>query len=170
MKAKSTGFTLTEALITLAVVGVLIRVALPSLTDFLEDMQLSSNTNDLFSSLFLARSEAVKRNATVSLCKIDPNSPASCDNSDTWQSGWIAFVDLDSDGIRDTGETILETYTGMNSNTAVSSTGFSNFISYQPSGATNTVGSINVCVNNTIAQDIIINATGRPRIADSTCI
>jgi len=163
------GFTIVEVLITLVIVGVMLVVAIPPMVDFLEDMQMSSDTNDLLSSLLMARSEAVTRNSTVSLCKIDPNSPTACDNSESWQSGWIAFEDLDADGVRDGGEEILETYLGMGESTSVTSTGFANYLSYRPSGATNTNGNLTICVNSTIAQDIVINATGRPRIAESSC-
>lgn len=145
------------------------NVGVPLLLTFMEGVQLDGDANDMFSSLFLARSEAVTRNTTVSLCKINPNSPDNCDNSEGWQSGWITFVDSDSDGVRDAGETVLNSYTGMNTNSIVSSTNFANFISYLPSGSSNTNGTINICVNSNIAQNIFINATGRPRISDSSC-
>ncbi|MEX0618382.1 MAG: GspH/FimT family pseudopilin [Pseudohongiellaceae bacterium] len=161
--------TLIEALIVIAVMAVLIYVALPGLGAFVDNQRVSSDTNDLFTSLLLARGEAVTRNSAVSLCKIDPDSPTDCANTRPWQSGWIAFVDQDSDGDRDAGDTILETYTGMGSNTVVTAAGFANFVSYRPSGSTNTGGSYTVCVNSSVARNIIINATGRPRIAETVC-
>lgn len=169
VKTRMTGFTIAEVLITLAVLGVTISLGLPSFSIFLESNQLRSNTDDMYSSLFMARSEAVTRNTTVSLCKINLSSADSCNNSENWQSGWIAFVDLNADGVRDNGETILDTYTGMSANSSVSSTNFANFISFQPSGYTNSSGTINICVNSNSAQDIFINATGRSRIAEASC-
>lgn len=169
MKTKLAGFTIAEALITLAVLGVTINLGLPSLTSFVEDSQLSGNTTDFFTSLSLARGEAVTRNSTISICKSDANSNSSCDNSRAWQSGWITFEDIDSDGVRDAGEVILDTYTGMNVSTVVSSMNFPNFISFRPSGSAHTSGTINICVNRNVAQDIFINATGRSRVTGSTC-
>lgn len=169
MKEITSGFTLVEMLIALTVFGIMLSVGAPLLVTFMEDAQLKSDTNDMFASLFFARSEAVTRNTTVSLCKTNQNSPEDCDNSESWQSGWIAFVDADSDGVRDAGETVLNAYTGMKDNSAVSSTNFSNVISFLPSGYTSTNGTINICVNNNTAQDIFINATGRPRVSVSAC-
>lgn len=169
MKETAAGFTLVELLISLSVIGIMMSVGVPLLLTFMEEVQLKSDTNDMFFSLILARSEAVTRNATVSLCKINPNSPESCDNSKSWESGWIAFVDLDSDGVRDGGEIIFNSYTGMNTNSAVSSTNFSNSISYLPSGSSNTNGTITICVNNNVAKNIFVNATGRPRVSGSSC-
>lgn len=169
MKRKHTGLTMTEALIVLAVVGTLAAVAVPSMTVFLDNGQLSADTNDLFSSLLIARSEAVTRNNRVVLCKIDPSDLTACAAGSTWQAGWLAFVDEDNDVVLDVGEDIVNTYTGMSSNTAVTSAAFANTISYFPSGTSNTNGSFIICVNNSIAAEIFINATGRPRVADSAC-
>lgn len=169
MKEITSEFTLVEILVSLSVLGVLVSVGVPPLLSFMEDAQLNGDTNDMYYSLFLARSEAVTRNSTVSLCKINPNSPDNCANSESWQSGWIAFVDPDADGVRDAGETILNVYAGMKINSAVSSADFANFISYLPSGSTNTNGTINICINSNVAQDIFINATGHPRVSDSVC-
>jgi type IV fimbrial biogenesis protein FimT len=169
MLRRNAGFTMVELMVTVAVVGIMMYIAVPSLTAFLQDSQLSSDTNDLVASLLLARSESVTRNNTVSICKIDPADLDSCDNSESWQSGWIVFEDLDNDGARDGDEDIIDTYTGMNTNTVVAATNFTNFLTYRPSGATNTQGQFNLCVSSSVAQNIIVNATGRPRIAAGVC-
>lgn len=160
---------MTEALVVLAVVGTLAAVAIPSMTAFLDNGQLSADTNDLFSSLLLTRSEAVTRSGRVTLCKIDPADLTACAAGSTWQAGWLAFVDEDADGVVDGGETIVNTYTGMGANTVVTSAAFPNAISYFPSGSSNSNGSFIICVNNSVAREIFINATGRPRVADSAC-
>ena len=169
MKRELSGMTMTEALIVLAVVGALAALALPSMTVFLENGQLSADTNDLFASLLLARSEAVTRNSRVTLCKIDPADLTDCDSTSDWQAGWLAYVDDDSDGVLDAGEDIVDTYTGMGATSVVTSAAFTNAISYFPSGTANSNGSFIVCVNSSIASEIFINATGRPRVADSAC-
>ena len=71
------GLTVIEALIVLAIVGVLLALGLPALSDLVEDQQLISDSNDLFASLFTARSEAVTRNEVVSMCKIATATPAA---------------------------------------------------------------------------------------------
>ena len=66
------GFTAVEALTVLAVIAMLAAIALPSLANVLASQRLRAAGTDLMSSLLLARSEAIKRNAQVEV------APANC--------------------------------------------------------------------------------------------
>ncbi len=65
------GFTLIDLMIALVVAGVLLTVAVPSMRNFVQDARITTDTNELVLSLGLARSEAIKRYTTVSLCAGD---------------------------------------------------------------------------------------------------
>lgn len=169
MKQYQTGLSMVETIIALGIVGIMTSISLPSLNEYINANQADADANNLLNSLLLARSEAVKRNTMITLCKIDPDSPTVCDNSKGWQSGWIGFVDADSDGVRDMGETIFDTFTGMGRTSTVVSDDYADSISYLPSGSISSNGAFNVCVSGTTANAVIINATGRPRITESVC-
>ena len=64
---RSKGVTLIELLFTLAIVGILASVAIPSFSDQLKQDRLISNANQLQSVFKFARSEAAKRNETILL-------------------------------------------------------------------------------------------------------
>src|SRR5207249_10519209 len=67
------GFTLTELMVTLAVAGVLAMIAVPNMTTFIRNNRLSSASNDLLRSFYLARTEAIKHQANVVVCAVaDP--------------------------------------------------------------------------------------------------
>ncbi|MDZ7644017.1 MAG: GspH/FimT family pseudopilin [Woeseiaceae bacterium] len=92
------GFTLYELLITVLIVGVLLTIGVPNLSEFTANSRISSTANDLHSSFLLARSEAARAKANVTICT-SANSMAAaaqCDGS-PFDSGWIIFVDVDGD-------------------------------------------------------------------------
>jgi len=169
MKLSQSGLTIVEVLITLVIIGAVMSVGLPSMTSFVESAQVESDSNALFNSLQRARSESATRNSRVSLCKIDQAAPTTCDNSQAWHSGWIVFEDSDTNGVRGAGEAIFSTSLGMRPNTIVTTADYGTTISFLPSGGVSNNGSLNICVNGNVSRSIIINATGRPRIAEAVC-
>lgn len=73
-----TGFTLIEAMMVVAVLAVLSAAALPELRSFMASQMVKTPASDLYASLVLARSEAIKRNAAIDIV------PAATD----WAKGW----------------------------------------------------------------------------------
>jgi type IV fimbrial biogenesis protein FimT len=71
----------------MAVAAILIGLAVPSLTTFIQNGREDSEADSLISSLEYARSEAVKRDATVEVCA--STDGATCSGSTTWATGWI---------------------------------------------------------------------------------
>lgn len=72
------GFTLPELLIVTSVLAVLLAAGAPHLGDFVRNQRVKTASFDLFSSLVLARSEAITRNTRVTVA---PESGA-------WANGW----------------------------------------------------------------------------------
>jgi len=84
----SRGFTLPELMIVLTIMAILIAAAVPSFAEFIRNQRVKTASFDLFSSLVMARSEAIARNTTVTL------TPTSTTN---WANGWtISYVDASS--------------------------------------------------------------------------
>lgn len=72
------GFTLTELMITLALATTLMAIALPSFREFMVEQRIKTASFDIMSTLSLARSEALKRNADVIVTQATGG----------WQNGW----------------------------------------------------------------------------------
>jgi type IV fimbrial biogenesis protein FimT len=79
------GFTLIELLITLAVAGVLMAVAVPSVQTFLRNNELSAASTNLLTAINTARSEAMKNGRSAMVVPVD--------NGADWAAGWVVFVD-----------------------------------------------------------------------------
>lgn len=65
------GFTLVELLVTVVVLGILASVGASGFQSLIQSQQAKNARFELFSSLSLARSEAIKRNKLVTLTPID---------------------------------------------------------------------------------------------------
>jgi type IV fimbrial biogenesis protein FimT len=86
------GFTLMELLVALAIAAILFAIGVPTIRNVATGSQLSSSANDLLASIQLARSEAIKRNLSVSVCP-SSNGDADCDLGDDWEVGWMVVVE-----------------------------------------------------------------------------
>ena len=86
---KVRGFTLIELMVAVAILAVLSALAAPSFNEAFLSNKLASYANNFVASAQLARSEAIKRNATVVMCRSADG--ASCAASGTWQQGWIVM-------------------------------------------------------------------------------
>lgn len=77
--ARAAGFTLIELLVTLAVGVTLTALAMPSFSTMVANQRGKSGAADLLTALTRTRSEAIKRNAEVTLAPV---------RTSQWQEGW----------------------------------------------------------------------------------
>ncbi|MDP3134728.1 MAG: GspH/FimT family pseudopilin, partial [Burkholderiaceae bacterium] len=68
-KSANSGFTLIEALVVIALTGILVAMAVPSMRSTIERSSISSQVNSYIGALRFARSEAIKLGATVKMCR-----------------------------------------------------------------------------------------------------
>lgn len=88
------GFTLVEAMVTVAVVVILAAVATPALQAFVARTGMNTVRDDFAIALQRARLDAISRNTCVSVCQLDAPGSAVCatTNLGQWHRGWVVFV------------------------------------------------------------------------------
>lgn len=102
------GFTLVEMMVTVAVLGILSVVAMPALTAFSARNRLQSLSSDFVSSLVLARTEAARAGLPVLVL---PATGGVTGNE--FAKGWNVYLDNNSNGAYDSGDTLLRTYAAL---------------------------------------------------------
>jgi type IV fimbrial biogenesis protein FimT len=133
MKTRSQGTTLMELMTALAVLGILVGIAVPSFRFLTADARASAFTNDLITALHFARSTALQRSSSVSVCA--SSNQTSCTGSGTWGNGWIAYEDLNANNLFDSpGEPILRVWTPASSGVAVTVSGGAPRVTYNAMG------------------------------------
>jgi len=80
------GFTLIELMATVAVMGILAVVAVPAMAGLVHANRLAAANGNLTAALQLARSEAIRRGASVTVCA--STNGTTCANQTAW-TRWI---------------------------------------------------------------------------------
>ncbi|MFN9476627.1 MAG: GspH/FimT family pseudopilin [Acidovorax sp.] len=96
----SAGFTAIELMVVVAIVGVLTALAAPSFTPLIERWRVRDAAESITASVYLARSEAIKRGGNVVIRKNDSTAP-TCNNGTgptQWGCGWNVFADVNANG------------------------------------------------------------------------
>jgi len=127
------GFTLLELLVVISILVILITLAIPVFDNVIQNNRTTSLSNELISTLYLARSEAIKRGVSVSVCAARDAQLNSCGTN--WNNGWIVFTNPNEDGQFDNNdsEIALRVTQSLGTGYSVSSSP-SNIATYTSSG------------------------------------
>jgi len=112
-KRRAFGFSMTELVVVMSLVAILAAIAVPSFKYVTTSNRISSELNGLLGNLQYARSEAVKQGLPVTVCS--STDGATCNGGAVWQSGWIVFLDSNSNQTVDAGETVLQVQNAFSS-------------------------------------------------------
>jgi type IV fimbrial biogenesis protein FimT len=176
-KAMQQGFTLMEILVTISIASLLMTLGVPAMRNALENHRAFTLSREFVAMVAYTRSEAITRKQPVSFCAAADVNLTNCASTggfvagQSWNNGWLVFIDGDSDGIVDTGEEILKVQPPLSHNDIFNS--IQRVVTYDDAGfPTAGTGSFTVepagC-SGTNGKLVTISPAGRPTIADHTC-
>ncbi|MEK1941183.1 MAG: GspH/FimT family pseudopilin [Pseudomonas sp.] len=144
----SKGFTFIELLTVLAIIAIIASVSAPSFSNVIANNRLASTSNNILSTLQMARSEAVTQRTAVKVCATNAGGTA-CGNSTNWSAGVLIMR----------GTTVLRVVPTDNPSVTVQSS--ANEVVYQGNG---TSAATTISVNDSrggTARTIKVNVVGQ---------
>lgn len=120
---RSFGFTLIELVTTLSIVSILLGIALPNLTGYIQKSRVSTATQSLLESLELTRTQAVFSNNRATIRK-----------QTNWEDGWEVFIDKNNDGLSNNNERSIQKHEKLNGVRIVANRPVKNYVSFVSSG------------------------------------
>ena len=173
MKSKQQGLTLVELMITLAVAIIMLAVGMPLFTGVASNNRAAAQTNALVTALNLARSEAVGRGTTVSVCPSSTNPPGAtpaCGGSGDWANGWFVFDDADGDGVFDNGaDDRLRIWEAIGNPTVTTAAAALRFNYLGSAGATQTFQLEQYGAGGGTMRCVTLSLTGQIRTTNGSC-
>jgi type IV fimbrial biogenesis protein FimT len=187
---RSSGFTLTELVIALAIAALLLTLAAPNMRSFILNNRITTETNTLMAHINLARSEATKRGCVVVLCRKDPTKVATCGGgvANDWTSGWLVYAPTLPVGgwtvanqakcsteanFDPADHTLLKDEPTITNGVTVTSNNAGNlWLAYQANGQLTTAGTLRFSMcddrNEAFGKNIEILGSGRPVLTKTT--
>ena len=151
------GFTLIETMVVLVIVAVLLVVAMPGYSVLTLRTKLKSYANELVASIYLSRSEAIKRNAPMTLCT--STDGATCAGGGDWDEGWI---------VMDPNDLVIRQRQPVVGDIKLFGLSSINSLTFEPSGAASTPATFKICqqASSPLIEErrVTVSATGRPQV------
>ena len=166
------GLTLIELVIVLMVMAITLSLSSPLMQDLLQNNRLRSEAIHFLRAINLARSEAILRNAPVSICPSVMAVTGKAQCSGSYVDGWIVFANADKDKVVDADiDQVIQVFKGLPAgfqltNRSGTRAAFK-LINYLPNGSSRSNRTLLFCPPNNVRVgplSIVINIVGRARL------
>lgn len=187
-RRNNSGFTLIELMMVIAIASLLLAMGVPSFQSLIRNSRLTNATNAVIGDIHLARSEALKRNAPINICRAAAPTSKACGGgaAGRYDAGWLVYEVEPVAGSRPSrdqpfaeaaGDTLLRVSEKQPVGVTVYSDTDNGYLSFAPDGTFNEVkstggrreGTIVVCYEGTSTDSvpgrmIVVAPTGRPSV------
>lgn len=178
MSNQERGFTLIELIVTIAIMGIVLAISVPSYQNWMVNTKLTTRANDLVGALNLARHEAVRLGQRVSVCR--SASGTGCAGSGGWDQGYIVFSDSGTIGSVDGSDAVIRYQSALAIGyTLTGNTNVASYVSFTSMGvprlASNALqaGTFSLCAPSSsgLSKAIVMSSMGRIQVSDTgaTC-
>ncbi|MCL2310429.1 MAG: GspH/FimT family pseudopilin [Proteobacteria bacterium] len=168
----SRGFSLIELVVVLALIAGTMAMAVPTMGDLLTKSRQRNLAKAIDHAITIARTEAIRRNARVNLC-ISADQQ-TCTQKGGWEQGWIIYPDTSRSLEVKEDIAHYESAGTFFNLTAIGNQPVRSYLSFVSSGrplllgGAFQAGTITVCAPGQKAIEVVMAATGRTRIENTS--
>lgn len=164
------GFSLAELMVVVALLGIIAGIAVPGFQGVQQRLQIRAEASRLLVALNLARSEAVRQGAPVSLCPsaYAANGQLAC--AGDYSGGWIVFSNRANNRVVDQDD-LLQAYQPMHRNLLLTNragtTLANELITFMPDGTAGRNRTLMICSRlrpELASWSLVMNVVGRSRL------
>jgi type IV fimbrial biogenesis protein FimT len=153
MRARAAGYTLFEMIITMMIAGILVAIGVPAFQSFTANQSIRTAGYSVTSSLLLARSEAVKRNAQITITPV----------AGGWSQGWTIAAPSET----------IQTMPALTHGTAIGSAAPAS-ITFTATGRVSGAGTVQLPLSVTAGGQVVnrcisLDPAGMPRTIVGAC-
>jgi len=174
LRSAARGFSLIELMAGILILFILLALAAPSFQPIIERFRVRQAVEGLQSTLYYARSEAIKRGGNVVVQQL-PTGTNGCTSALTgqdWGCGWFVCADTNGNGSCSAAEPLLQRFDAP-TNVDISKTSAGNSISFNRWGLPSTWLGFNFVakgksfLSDPSARIVCMSSAGRVRIGSS---
>ena len=165
------GFSLLEALVVLALVGVLAGLASPGFASLRRNAVLTSTADQLLGALYFAQSAAARRGIPVSVCLSADQQRCSA-TPGVGASGWLLFFDNDRESPVQISPAD-ERLSTVRLPPGLAIQGTRAAVTFWPAARAGTTATFAICDSRdlSVSRAVVLSQTGRPRVtSDSSAV
>lgn len=134
MRKDASGFTLIEAVISMAVVALVAAIAIPSLQSARAAAQAAKARTEMLQTIMAAVRHSSLAGTEVVLCHPLDDSASTCTKTTNWSGGWALFADLNGNRVREANEPVIHRQPALSGGVRLWTTGGRTRLVFQPNG------------------------------------
>lgn len=161
------GFTIIELLVVIVVFAIGATIAIPSYQSLIRNNRMTVQVNELVADIHYARSEAIKRGQSVSVCRTNAASNKCVTNKDWGKFGWIVIAETEVIKVHETSLANSASWFEVGTTNANKGVLTFNRYGYAPGGAR----TFRLCSSADAEADlkgVVVTPSGRVRMAVDT--
>ena len=162
----TSGFTMVELLVTIAILGIITAIGIPGLSEFIVKTRVDSQVSEIHRLILTARNTAINTGQNVTICPLSGNTCGT-----NWHSEVSVFVDNNNDGDYDANDTLVKVKSAIQNGDKLQYAQSS--LVYTPSGTLSggaAATPFNYCPNGHTdkSRGIVVSASGRAYATSDT--